>query len=121
MGQLHYRFIERQCKSKAWKMSTQTWLQQPYRETGRTSSITATRHSCSGSYQKWVEQEDKQLIITDLEAVLSKSKLPDLASLAPCSLEEADSRMLTVTSDKNCSIRYIYISTHIGVDYGYVC
>ena len=39
-------------------------------------------------------QDDKQLVITDGEAVLSKPTLLDLALLAPCSHEEADSRML---------------------------
>ncbi|QQP38995.1 uncharacterized protein LOC103506659 [Caligus rogercresseyi] len=43
---------------------------------------------------EWFDQEDKQLIITDGEAVLSKPLLPDLTSLDPCNHEEADSRML---------------------------
>ena len=43
---------------------------------------------------EWFDQEDKQLVITDGEAVLSKPLLPDLTSLAPCNHEEADSRML---------------------------
>lgn len=43
---------------------------------------------------KWFDQEDKQLVITDGEAVLSKPLLPDQTSLAPCNHEEADSRML---------------------------
>ncbi|KAI0213839.1 hypothetical protein LSAT2_001090, partial [Lamellibrachia satsuma] len=43
---------------------------------------------------KLFEQEDKQLVITDGEAVLSKSPLPDLAAVTPCRHEEADSRML---------------------------
>ena len=47
---------------------------------------------------KWIDQEDKQLVITDGEVVLSKSPLPDLASLAPCSHEEAGSRMLLYAS-----------------------
>ena len=42
----------------------------------------------------WFDQDDKQLVITDGEAVLSKAPLLDLALLAPCSHEEADSRML---------------------------
>ena len=42
----------------------------------------------------WFDQDDKQLVITDGEAVLSKPPLLDLALLAPCSHEEADSRML---------------------------
>ena len=42
----------------------------------------------------WLDQDDKQLVITDGEAVLSKPPLLDLALLAPCSHEEADSRML---------------------------
>ncbi|KAI0236746.1 hypothetical protein LSAT2_012715, partial [Lamellibrachia satsuma] len=41
-----------------------------------------------------VDLEDKQFVITDEEVVLSKSPLPDLDSLAPCSHDEADSRML---------------------------
>ncbi|KAL8572182.1 hypothetical protein ACOMHN_049358 [Nucella lapillus] len=43
---------------------------------------------------EWFDQEDKQLVITDGEAVLSKPLLPDMTSLAPCNHEEADSRML---------------------------
>ena len=42
----------------------------------------------------WFDQDDRQLVITDGEAVLSKPPLLDLALLAPCSHEEADSRML---------------------------
>ena len=42
----------------------------------------------------WFDQDDKQLVITDGEAVLSKPPLLDLALLAPCSHEEANSRML---------------------------
>ncbi|KAG7160545.1 hypothetical protein Hamer_G001831 [Homarus americanus] len=42
----------------------------------------------------WFDKEDKQLVITDGQAVLSKLVLPDLASIAPCNHEEADSRML---------------------------
>ena len=42
---------------------------------------------------EWSDQEDKQLVITDGEAVLSKPLLSDLTSLAPCIHEEADSRM----------------------------
>ena len=48
----------------------------------------------SAAVMEWFDQEDKQLVITDGEAVLSKSLLPDLTSLAPCNYEEADSRML---------------------------
>ncbi|QQP55395.1 uncharacterized protein LOC103506659, partial [Caligus rogercresseyi] len=47
---------------------------------------------------EWFDQEDKQLIITDGEAVLSKPLLPDLTSFDPCNHEEADSRMLLHTS-----------------------
>ena len=42
----------------------------------------------------WFDQDDKQLLITDGEAVMSKPPLLVLALLAPCSHEEADSRML---------------------------
>ena len=38
--------------------------------------------------------EEKQLVVTDGESVLSKPPLHDLASLSPCNHEEADSRML---------------------------
>ncbi|PIK35466.1 hypothetical protein BSL78_27714 [Apostichopus japonicus] len=48
----------------------------------------------SAALMEWFDQEDKQLVITDGEAVLSKPLLPDLTSLAPCNHEEADSRML---------------------------
>ncbi|KAG7163101.1 hypothetical protein Hamer_G002176 [Homarus americanus] len=44
------------------------------------------------------DKEDKQLVITDGQAVLSKPVLPDLASIAPCNHEEADSHMLQHTS-----------------------
>ena len=40
------------------------------------------------------DQEDKELVITDGEAVLSTPLLQDLTSLAPCNHEEADSWML---------------------------
>ena len=43
---------------------------------------------------EWFDQEDKQLVITDGEAVLSKPLLPDLTSLDLCNHEEADNRML---------------------------
>ena len=43
---------------------------------------------------QWFDIEGKQLFITDGERVLSKPPLYDLASLAPCNHEEADSRML---------------------------
>jgi len=39
-------------------------------------------------------QEDKQLVITDVESAKSKSFLQYFALLSPCSHEEADSRML---------------------------
>ena len=42
----------------------------------------------------WFDQDDKHLVITDGESVLSKPLLLDLALLAPCSHEEDDSRML---------------------------
>ncbi|KAL8620123.1 hypothetical protein ACOMHN_052065 [Nucella lapillus] len=48
----------------------------------------------SAALMEWFDQEDKQLVITDGEAVLSKPLLPDLTSLAPCNHEESDSRML---------------------------
>jgi len=37
----------------------------------------------SAALMEWFDQEDKQLVITDGEAVLSKPLLPDLISLAP--------------------------------------
>ena len=42
----------------------------------------------------WFDQDDKQLVITDGVAVLSKPPLLDLALLTPYSHEEADSRIL---------------------------
>lgn len=39
-------------------------------------------------------QDDKQLVVTDGVEVLSKPPLPDQSSIAPCTHEEADSRML---------------------------
>ena len=84
--------MEKEC-ADAWSE------QQLYLETGRTSSERPpTRLSCSSSYSQaiftWFDQDDKQLVITDGEAVLNKTQLLDLALLAPCSHEEADSRML---------------------------
>ena len=43
---------------------------------------------------RWFNLKDKQLVITDGEKVCSKPPLSDLSSLAPCTHEEADSRML---------------------------
>ena len=48
----------------------------------------------SAALMEWFDQEDKQLVITNGEAVLSKPLLPHLTSLASCNHEEADSRML---------------------------
>jgi len=48
----------------------------------------------SAALMEWFDQKDKQLVITDGEAVLRKPLLPDLTSLVPCNHEEADSRML---------------------------
>ena len=39
-------------------------------------------------------QEDKQLVITKGESVLSNPPIDDIDSLSPCSHEEADSRMM---------------------------
>ena len=47
----------------------------------------------SAALMEWFDQEDKQLVITDGEAVFSKPLLPDVTSLAPCNHEEADSRV----------------------------
>jgi len=47
----------------------------------------------SAALMEWFNQEDKQLVITNGEAVLSTPVLPDLTSLAPCHHEEADTRM----------------------------
>jgi len=38
--------------------------------------------------------EEKPLVITDGDAVLSKPSLPDTSGLSPCSHEEADTRMM---------------------------
>ena len=48
----------------------------------------------STAVMEWYDQDDKQLVITDGQNVLSKPPLPDLTSLQPCNHEEADSRML---------------------------
>ena len=50
----------------------------------------------SNALFKYFSQEEKQLVITDGELVLSKPPLHDdhLVSLSPCSHEEADSHML---------------------------
>jgi len=52
----------------------------------------------SAALMEWFDQDDKQLVITDGEAVLSKPLLPDLTSFAPCNHKEADSRMLLQSS-----------------------
>ena len=39
-------------------------------------------------------QEEKQLVITSGESVLSKPSLENLASLSPCNHKEADTRMI---------------------------
>ena len=60
----------------------------------------------------WFDQDDKQLVITYGEAVLSKPPLLDLALLAPCSYEEADSRMLlNVSHSANHGHHKILIKT----------
>ena len=42
----------------------------------------------------WFNLKDKQLVVTDGEEVCSKPPLSELSSLAPCTHEEADSRMM---------------------------
>ena len=57
-------------------------------------------------------QEEKQLVITDGESVLSKPPLDDLASLSPCNHEEADSRMLLhVSHAAHCGHHKLLIRT----------
>ena len=57
-------------------------------------------------------QEEKQLVITDGELVLSKPPLHDIASLSPCSHEEADSHMLLHASHAaHCGHHKILIRT----------
>ena len=41
-----------------------------------------------------VVREDKELVVTDDVAVLSKPPLADLSSISPCTHKEADTRML---------------------------
>ena len=50
----------------------------------------------SDALLRWlaVVQEDKQLVVTDDVAVLSKPPLADLSSISPCTHKEADTRML---------------------------
>ena len=100
LGPLHCRFIERQCEIKAWKRSAQTrgrsnsytWklAELPPRDTNKTELF----KFLSQAIFTWFYQDDKQLVIIDGEAVLSKPPLLGLALLTPCSHEEADSRML---------------------------
>lgn len=42
----------------------------------------------------WFNLKDKQLVVTDGEEVCSKPPLSELSSLAPCTHEEADGRMM---------------------------
>ena len=46
----------------------------------------------------WFDKENKQLVVTDGEGIHSKPAQQDVALLAPCNHEEADSRMLLHTS-----------------------
>jgi len=55
----------------------------------------------SAALMEWFDQKDKQFVIADGEAVLSKPLLPDLTSLVPCNHEEADSQMLLHTSHRS--------------------
>ena len=56
--------------------------------------------------------EEKQLVITDGESVLSKPSLDDLSSLSPCNHEEADSRMLLHASHAaHCGHHKVLIRT----------
>ena len=48
----------------------------------------------SDAVLKSFHQDNKQVVITDREVVLSKPPLENLASLSPCSHEEVDSHML---------------------------
>ena len=48
----------------------------------------------SGALLDSFQLADKQLVITDRDAVLSKPPLLDTASVAPCTHEESDSRMM---------------------------
>lgn len=60
---------------------------------GRTSyASTATRPNCSMT--RVFIQEGKELVVTDGRHVFSTSALQNLDTLAPCSHEEVDSRML---------------------------
>jgi len=52
----------------------------------------------SAALMEWFNQEDKQLVTTNGEAVLNKPVLPDLTSLVPFNHEEADTRMLLYAS-----------------------
>ena len=61
-------------------------------------SSTTARDSFHGTAMSLIQhpivQEDKQLVVTSDMEVLSKPPLPDRSSIAPCTHEEADSRML---------------------------
>ena len=48
----------------------------------------------SGALHDSFQLAEKQLVITDGDTVLSKPPLPDVAGLAPCNHEEADTRMM---------------------------
>ena len=50
----------------------------------------------SDALLRWLDvvQEDKQPVVTDDVAVLSKPPLADLCSISPCTHKEADTRML---------------------------
>ena len=52
----------------------------------------------SGALHDSFQLAEKQLVITDGDAVLSKPLLLDTAGLAPCNYEEADTRMMLHTA-----------------------
>ena len=64
----------------------------------------------------WFSQKDKQLVITDGEASLSKPLLLHTVSLAPCTHEEADSRMLLHASHATRHGHHSILIRTVGTD-----
>ena len=57
-------------------------------------NITELFSFLSGALHDSFQLAEKQLVITDVDTVLSKPPLQDITGLAPCNHEEADTRMM---------------------------
>ena len=55
----------------------------------------------SDAFLMWFNLEDKELVVTDGDKVNTKPTLSDLSLMAPCTHEEAESRMLLHVSHES--------------------